>query len=363
MLFRLLSLALWVGAAAPGAAQSVSDIGGPANPPAAGFRGQQFVDNRGCVYMRAGYDGQTNWVPRVTFDRKAMCGYPPTFGPQPVTEVADQAPAIAETAPAKAKPYAKRPPVAADVMPAPVAKVGCYTSAPVAQRVRLTSGGTAIVCTRGDGTMDGWRPPVFAAGAPVGAALLDGQMAGGQIVGRTDGAVGLRQVVQVEPVPPPPEGFLLAWKDDRLNPYRGLGTAQGWADQDQVWTRQVPAQLIKPGRTAPRRIVQPRLLLVETPRVETSPTVTYAAKNAPPAPAAQSRVALYVQVGSYGQPGNAQSAANRIGAAGLPVTGQNATLRGQTVRVVLAGPFDSRDQAQAALGTMRAAGFADAFIR
>ena len=58
------------------------------------------------------------------------------------------------------------------VGPAP-GKIGCYTSAPVAEVVRLRNGGTAVVCTRGDGTLTGWRPPIYPRGAGVGAALRD----------------------------------------------------------------------------------------------------------------------------------------------------------------------------------------------
>jgi hypothetical protein len=240
MLFRVVSLALWasIGGITLAPAQSVADIAGPTNVPPAGFKGQQFVDNSGCVFMRAGYGGQTNWVPRVTRDRKGMCGYPPTFGPQPVIEtVPDAVPApMPKATPVSVKPmpYAKAPPQ--PVAARPVAGratasgvFGCYAEAPVAEEVSLASGGAAIVCTRGDGTATGWRPPVSVA-APVAPR------------GKTNPASG--EYVVIEPVPTPPKGYQLAWKDDRLNPWRGIGTDQGWADQDQVWTRTVPARLV-----------------------------------------------------------------------------------------------------------------------
>ena len=47
---------------------------GPVPPPPAGFDGAQFVDAKGCAWLRA--DGA--WVPRVGLDRVALCGYPPT---------------------------------------------------------------------------------------------------------------------------------------------------------------------------------------------------------------------------------------------------------------------------------------------
>lgn len=69
-------------------AQSISERQIPAEFPPASFKGKQFVDSRGCVYIRAGVDGTTTWVPRVTRDRAVICGFKPTFAPGTAAAVA-----------------------------------------------------------------------------------------------------------------------------------------------------------------------------------------------------------------------------------------------------------------------------------
>ena len=77
---KLLNVAVLVSALAISAeAQTLRRDQGPVNFPPASFKGTQFVDNEGCVYIRAGFEGAVNWVPRVTRGRRLICGQKPTF--------------------------------------------------------------------------------------------------------------------------------------------------------------------------------------------------------------------------------------------------------------------------------------------
>ena len=60
-------------------AQTLRSVGEPAKFPPSSFAGKQYVDSRGCVYIRAGISGNTTWVPRVARNRTAVCGFQPTL--------------------------------------------------------------------------------------------------------------------------------------------------------------------------------------------------------------------------------------------------------------------------------------------
>lgn len=273
--------ALWLGMAAgsPSAAQTLDQVSGPANPPPASFKGQQFIDSRGCVFVRAGFGGVVNWVPRVDARHRPICNMGAAAGN------------VAEAAPA-GQPQA----------------------------------GTGIVAM------------LFAAPPPAPAPAA---------VPVADVAVTFSNPAP-RVLPKPPAGWVYAWKDGRLNPMRGVGTPAGQAAQDQKWTKAVPMVLIAdlPSQKQPRPAA----------RVAVS---TMSAPATAGAAVGEAAAGVMIQVGSFGQPGNATAAAGKIAGLGLPV----ATARAKGLQVVMAGPFGSAAEAQAGLRALRAAGFADAFLR
>ena len=402
MVWKVICVAVFAAVAGPYAAQaqSLAQIGGPAELPPNSFSGDQYVDSRGCVFLRAGNGGRLNWVPRVTRARKVLCGFPPTLGPRPAIDVADDivpetvAPAMAAKAPAAPKPpaavvatpvrnvglpmetiaslpemrkAAPAPLVTLDIVRAPApavraapsqtyeiaastgvpaGKVGCYTDAPVPQRVTLRNGGTALVCTRGDGTLSGWRPPVYPDGARVGASLANPPV---EFTTHRAGQTGHSAPAPAytdasNPAPVMPKGYKAAWTDDRLNPNRGRGTAEGQAAQDQIWTRDVPAQLVTD--TARKK-------------AKKSKTTSVSTSNA----ATETGAAIWVQVGTFGVAANATGAAQKLAAMGLPTAKSKISRGGKSLQIVLAGPFGSTADAKAALAMARNAGFGDAILR
>lgn len=355
---------------------------GPAEQPPADFGGRQFVDSRGCLYLRAGIGDRTMWVPRIGNDRRPMCDQAPTFGtrpaPPPVRDVAAPAPAPAPAPRAEPRVGTIPVPAAAPRPPRPVATptpVAAEAAAPgeaaiaaALQNFCRNRTGRFNVRVAGQPRQIECRRPASASAAQVAApspapapaarapsapapdmqdllqryciGLPSGPFTvtvGGQAVrlqcsgseGRTGALAprvaapsGTAVAAATAPVMVP-RGFRPVWDDGRLNPNRGL-----------------PAPAA-PDIAATRASVAP----VAVPHT--------------PGGAVSGR---YVQVGAFGVPENAARAVARVQAAGLPVSTQVVTRQGRPLRMVMAGPLDPGGAARA-LGILRAAGYADAYLR
>ncbi|MEO0380384.1 MAG: SPOR domain-containing protein, partial [Pseudomonadota bacterium] len=358
-------------------AQDLSSVQAPAELPPASYRGAQYVDSNGCVFIRAGIDGNINWVPRVNRQRELICGQTPTLsgtqraiGPDPtppvVAQPASPAPApraapvtVPQAAPrqvATAAPQPRPAPTPVVRRPAPVA------STPVPQVVRRT---TEVAPAQ----------PTFSPQTRVVPRHVYEQ----------------RQANEAFPVP---KGYRPVWEDDRLNPRRAEQSLEGIAQTRLVWTQTVPRRLLDRTTgadvTAKVALVYPytdtatqqrdlgsvtlvyregqlQKRIVRNKAKTRAPTVSTRSAAEPVIPAKTKVKASgngrYVQVGTYGQPANAQAAAQRILRAGLPARIGKVQRGGKSYQVVLAGPFANKASLGQGLRTSQAVGFGDAFIR
>lgn len=107
-------------------AQELRNSTGPAEFPPTTYSGKQYVDSKGCVFIRAGIDGAVTWVPRVSRSRDLLCGFQPTFASIPKQElpvipdpVGEPKNAVVEAAPAAVQPETPTVRETAAVAPAP----------------------------------------------------------------------------------------------------------------------------------------------------------------------------------------------------------------------------------------------------
>ncbi|KIN70833.1 Sporulation related protein [Sulfitobacter noctilucae] len=251
------------------------------------------MDSQGCVFIRAGIDGNVSWVPRMSRDRKTVCGFKPTGGARsavvaapaaaaPVQITVDTPPAAAAPRPAPRRVAAPAPRRAAPVVvrqtakrPAPkkrvvkaAPRVVAPKPAPVArQTTRIIAGGSPCrgasaisqQYMRGAGVRCGPQTqPIVGNRAPVTAPRSSVQVTPKAIqrhYGSVASTAGVTSTTRIAPKHvvknrintrnvSVPKGYREVWDDDRLNPKRAEQNLAGRSDMLLVWTQTVPRRLI-----------------------------------------------------------------------------------------------------------------------
>lgn len=89
-------------------AKTLTADNGPAEWPPASFTGKQYVDSKGCVYIRAGFGERITWVPRVNRQRQVFCSpnNKPSLSPTQLSAVTGK-PATRLIKPPKGTVYAE----------------------------------------------------------------------------------------------------------------------------------------------------------------------------------------------------------------------------------------------------------------
>lgn len=398
---RLIGLAVISLVLATSAGAQISGDGVPAEFPPASFTANQYVDSKGCAFVRAGLSGAVTWVPRVRQDRSQLCGLEPTIvpaataAPPVVPDTSTEAPAVSEleraeattdaatsndlaqganpvtatrtSEPAHASVIAAQPPAqpasaASRRVGDPIRTVASIVTPPViraGQFHTLASQRPATPYLEACAGLSGVQPRLI--NRVTGQAIDCGPAAAGDI---RSGAASTTDVV---PRMTLAEACAMAAQSRRPV----IDQATGRPINCAVAPASAPASgsiaapppgyrgVWEDGRVNPQRGIP-----TATAQPVSMPTTAAASDQASSAQTALVPTGGYfVQVGTYGVPSNADRAAGRVRAMGYPVALARLQRQGQALQAVAAGPFSDAASVNAALSWARSAGYSDAFVR
>ncbi|WP_018000839.1 SPOR domain-containing protein [Paracoccus sp. N5] len=344
----------------------------PAETPPADFFARQYIDSKGCVFLR-GDDG--GWQARVSRDGTPICGYPPTLSARGL----DGKPRLRALDPDAGRSRAELLSEALSQTVLTNLRPGELAGDPQPMEKLPDLGPEPSP----SGPADALQAVVAAAPA------LRQEMGGGlkpnlrlcQLLGYDGqpGAAGLGS--------DPSQGYCgsLPPADlSRLSFARPIGSSAG--DTPAAEDKTADAKPAAPGAkpAAEKAAAAERIATVpsnpRTPRAAkpAAGPVAVAGKRAaanPQGPAAKPGKAAapvvgtipagarYVQLGTFADPGNADRAVQRVAGLGYPVLRGKDRVNGREVQFIMAGPFDDREGIVRALNAIRRAGYRDAFPR
>lgn len=383
-------------------AQTIRPAAEPAEYPPANYRDRQYVDSKGCVFIKAGLDGNVTWVPRVNRARQQLCDATPsnvagasrvdpnavapdviTLGPEFLPSAEGEPVEAAAPLPAPVKP--QRTPASTSMAASEAALVPVRPSpiAPQPQRARPVAAPVAApqelvtaseICAAGGcGQGLALTPNTRILPAHLYQERLqsaDLRVPAGYKPAWEDGRLDqhrAEQTIQLTVIaaqPTVPAGYILSDGDDgRLNQMRGVGTLAGEAQMARIWTNTVPRKLVVQPENIQRfgliEARSPYSYEVLTARGQGSQISTRSAPEAELPRATQPQPERYVRAATYADAAEARAVAQQLaGATGLDFMLGTVTRNGTAYKVVLAGPFTHG--ADKALQRVRAAGFSGA---
>lgn len=328
----------------------------PAELPPASFEGREYVDSEGCIFIRAGVDGNVIWVPRVSRDRQPVCGVEPTFTSQQITQLAAQ-----ETAPMVEPAMAAPAATETVLVESPTRTMATASTPNLVNDIYVPTGGATATATASTSYSPGVRNATNVPGLVVNDIYVgNGATSAAPVATPTYSATtylgGNTQTAYVPTTTPSlsigipnsqggvPNGYRRAWDDGRINPQRGPRSSSGDASMYQVWSQSVPMVAIADA---------PRGLRSSGGGILNAINPWRSGKEVVPVSGGS-----YIQIGAFGQAQNVDSALAALGAMGMPAALQDAG----SVQVVLAGPFANTDLRDA-LQHLQLNGYRDAFVR
>ena len=364
---------------ATGAGLASAQVARPAETPPGDFPGAQYIDSIGCVFARSGRD----WVPKLDDDGALLCGFPPSRSAWAVDSVTT-APSMTEIERDLTISLVETEGAGIDLA-LPAADAALQSSNPGAG----ANGSIPMPASPGPArpAIPTNPPAEEGPGAEIQRALRADPVLAARITAAADPNTRLCTLLGLQPSAK--AGLPLG-----ADPTRGycIGLSPQGLPGPQAVTPQAPGKLAasalasaatKPAKPA-RAAMPPAVAAAANPAVaqpnaakaagdtavgpkkDHAATKTEGQARANPAMATDKAEqvpanARYVQIGQFNPDGVAATIA-AIRAMGYPLARQTKSGEGGR-RIILAGPFETRERLIAALDRLRRAGYSEAFAR